>query len=258
MVALREFDLADSMTVTTLMLKTTVTPRAMTSANPCSSPKRRRSGLISDPRAVPQVDGVRELVLVDRASLEAHGEVELERREAAAAGIVRKDGKDVGRRQVVGELDPTRATRGAALPVERIAICVAAHRNRAPADVPAAAGWKLERHGVGREGRHVGRAVDVLADLVEDEPGVQLRSEPTVLLVLGLGACDEHGRDPREDDAHDHHYREHLDEVVTRLSPEAAQSFSHFVLASTSASALRATSSLFLPMPQRCSATRSA
>src|SRR5437899_2372319 len=77
---------------------------------------------------------------------------------------------------------------------------------------------------------------------------------------MGLRASDDNGSDAEEDDAHDHHHREHLDQAVNRLSPEAqaAQSSSHFVLASTSASALRATSSLFLPMPQRRAATWSA
>src|SRR5206468_2414213 len=84
------------------MLSTTVTPSAITNANPRSSPKSCRSLFISDPRAVPQVDGVRELVLADRAALEAHRKVELERGQTAAPGRVRERGKDVRSRQVVG------------------------------------------------------------------------------------------------------------------------------------------------------------
>src|SRR5439155_8020000 len=144
------------------MLSTTVTPSAMTSANPCSSPNSRRRSLISDPCAVPQVDGVCELVLADRASLEAHGKVELEGRKAAAAGRVCKGGKDVRRRQVIGVLDSGRATSRAALPVQRVAIREAADGDGAPTGIPAAAGRKLDRHRVGCEGRDVGRAVDVL------------------------------------------------------------------------------------------------
>src|SRR5439155_14009361 len=49
MVELREFDRADSITVTTIRPNTTVTPSAITSANPCSSEKSRRNRLISDP-----------------------------------------------------------------------------------------------------------------------------------------------------------------------------------------------------------------
>src|SRR6266536_653514 len=222
------------MTVTTLMLNTTVTPSAITRANPCSSPNRRRSSLISDPRAVPQIDGVRELVLADRASLEADGEVDLERCEAPAAGHVRKGRKCVGRREVVGEFQPARAAAGAALPVEGVAIRVAGDRNRAPADVAAAAGWKIDRDGVRRERRDVRRAVDVLAALVESQASVQLRLKTAVLLVLGLRSRDEHARNPAEDDAHDHHHREHLYEVVSGLSPEARpEPLDHFPLAST-------------------------
>src|SRR5206468_12354878 len=105
------------------------------------------------------------------------------------------------------------------------------------------------------ERRDVGRAVDVLPNLVEGDTGVQLRPETIVLLVLGLGACDEHRRDPGEDDAHDRHHGDHLDEAVARLSPDALD---HLLLASTAASALRATSSLFRPTPQRACAIRSA
>src|SRR2546427_11976274 len=105
------------MTVTTVMLNTTVTPSAITSANPRSAPKSCRSLFISDPRAVPEVDGVRELVLVEGAPLEADREVELEGGEAAAAACVRERGKDVGGCQVVGVLDPSRAARRPALPV---------------------------------------------------------------------------------------------------------------------------------------------
>ena len=76
-----------------------------------------------------------------------------------------------------------------------------------------------------------------------------------------LRAGDEDVGDACEDDAHDHHHDEHLDEAVASLSPEAqpaAHPLDHFILASTSASALRATSSLFVPIPQRFCARRSA
>src|SRR5256885_4815467 len=137
------------------MLSTTVTPRAITSANPRSSPKSCRSLFISDPRAVPQVDRVGELVLADRAAFQADRKVELEGRETAAAGRVREGREDVGRRQVVRELDPARAARRAGLPVERVAVREAADGDRAPADVAAAPTGKLQRHGVGGEGRDI-------------------------------------------------------------------------------------------------------
>src|SRR5439155_10919162 len=185
------------------MLSTTVTPSAITNANPRSSPKSCRSLFISDPRAVPQVDGVRELVLTDRAALEAHRKVELERGQTAAPGRVRERGKDVRSRQVVGVLHPARAAGGAELAVEGVAVRRPAHRNGAPTDVPTAAGRKFESHRIRREGRDVRRAMDVPTDLVERETRVQLRGEAAVLLVLSLGAGDERRRDPGEDNAHD-------------------------------------------------------
>src|SRR6059036_3075341 len=118
------------------MLSTTVTPSAITNANPRSSPKSCRSLFISDPRAVPQVDGVCELVEVDRgAAFEADRKVELKGRKTATAGRVCKGGKDIRRREVVRELDAARAARGPELPVERVAVRETADRDRAPADV---------------------------------------------------------------------------------------------------------------------------
>src|SRR2546421_11760713 len=97
--------------------------------------------------------------------------------------------------------------------------------------------------------------MDVFADPLQCEPRAQLRLKAIVLVGLSLRARDEDGRDPCEDDAHDHHDREQLDEAVARLSPEPpAHPRDHFTLASTSASALRATSSLFRPIPHRLSA----
>ena len=54
MVELREFDRADSITVTTIRPNTTVTPSAITSANPCSSWKSRRNRVISGRRLFSQ------------------------------------------------------------------------------------------------------------------------------------------------------------------------------------------------------------
>ena len=104
---LREFEDAASITVITVMLNTTVTISAITSAKPRSSVNRVRSRVMSAPRAVAEVDGVGELVRVERrAALQADGEVDDERREALATGYVRERGEDGACRQVVGDLDP--------------------------------------------------------------------------------------------------------------------------------------------------------
>src|SRR4029453_6347874 len=78
--AVRELDDADSITVMTVIEKTTVTASAITSAKPCSFAITCRSRFISDPRAVPEIDRVGQLVRVDRltapdADLEVHVEV---------------------------------------------------------------------------------------------------------------------------------------------------------------------------------------
>src|SRR4051795_4974633 len=109
MVELRWFDRAASITVTTVMLKTTVTPSAITSAKPrwsCSTRRKRFVSRVmaSDPRAVPEKDGVLELIRTDARPLDAHPEVDLQRGEAEAAGDVREDRKDVSAGQIVGDL----------------------------------------------------------------------------------------------------------------------------------------------------------
>src|SRR4029077_7348904 len=72
---------------------------------------------------------------------------------------------------------------------------------------------------------------------------------------------DEDVGDGREDDAHDHHHREHLHQAVASLSPDAQPApapLDPFTLALPSASVLLATSALFVPIPQRFCARRSA
>src|SRR4029077_8984609 len=102
---LRVFEVAASITVTTVMLKTNVTASAMTSAKPRSCPSICRSRVISDPRAVSQVDGVAEVIRADRrAALQADREVDPQRGETAAAGRVREGRECVRGDQVVGDL----------------------------------------------------------------------------------------------------------------------------------------------------------
>src|SRR6478752_1793751 len=102
---LRVFEVAASITVTTVMLKTNVTARAMTSAKPRSCPNICRSRVMSDPRAVSQVDGVAQVVRVDRcAALQTDREVDLQRGETAAAGRVRERRECVRGGEVVGDL----------------------------------------------------------------------------------------------------------------------------------------------------------
>src|SRR6185312_5496803 len=130
--------------------------------------------------------------------------VDLERSKATAPGRVRKRREDerwgtVRAREVVADLRPCRAAGRADLAVERVPVRVAADQQRAPADVTAASGRNFQRHGIRREGRDVGRAMDVLADLVERQPGRQLGLEATVLVRRRLRAGDEYGRDPGED-----------------------------------------------------------
>src|SRR4051812_24193238 len=135
------------------MLKTKVTARAMTSAKPCSCPSVRRSRVMSDPRAVSQVDGVPEVVCADRraalqadrAAFRADRKVARKGGETAAAGRVRKSRKCVCGDGVVGDLGTGRAAGGSRLPVERVAIRVAGDGDGAPADVAASAGRDLER-----------------------------------------------------------------------------------------------------------------
>jgi hypothetical protein len=82
------FDVADSITVMTVIEKTTVTASATTSAKPASSPRRRLSLLSMrlEPRAVPKEDGVSQLVRVDPdgGSSVADDEIDAERCETGA------------------------------------------------------------------------------------------------------------------------------------------------------------------------------
>src|SRR5918994_4795318 len=132
------------MTVTTVMLNTTVTASAMTSANPPSSPDSRLSRFIvapplSDPRAVPQVDGVGELVRAEAVPSEADGKVDLQRGETSAALLVRKSWEGVLVGEVVGDLHARARTAGRTeLPIEPVPIRVAVHGGGAPADIAAA------------------------------------------------------------------------------------------------------------------------
>src|SRR3954470_7000148 len=83
---LREVHDAASITVTTVMLKTTVTASAITSAKPCSLAMTRRRRFTSGPRAVAQVDGIGQLVRVDGlAALDADLEIHCQVLEAATA-----------------------------------------------------------------------------------------------------------------------------------------------------------------------------
>src|SRR6266496_1908028 len=86
--------------------------------------------------------------------------------------------------------------------------------------------------------------------------------ETLVHVELGLRTGDEDRRQPAQDDAHDRHGCEELHDRVPAL-PSAAPQLpptypDHRDLASTSASALRAASSLLRPMPQAAWAWRSA
>src|SRR5580765_7000720 len=165
------------------MLKTKVTARALTSAKPCSCPSICRSRVMSDPRAVSQVDGVAEVVRADRrAALQADREVDSQRGETAAAGRVRERRECVRGDQVVGNLGAGGAARGAGLPVERVATRVAGDGDGAPGDVAASAACDLERGRAGRVRSHVTRAVDVAANLVQRQTGRELRLEATILL----------------------------------------------------------------------------
>src|ERR1700757_5011721 len=88
-----ELEVAASITVITVMERTTVTPRARTRAKPRSSVSLCRSFPISsslDPCAVPQENRVGELVGADTGSLVADHEVDAEGGETAAATCVRK------------------------------------------------------------------------------------------------------------------------------------------------------------------------
>src|SRR5438876_1743894 len=82
--AAREFPVVDSTTVTTVMLSTTVMPRASTSAKPRSFRAICCSLFIGfvrlDSGAVPEEDRVLKPVRADRRTLDAHGQVDAERR----------------------------------------------------------------------------------------------------------------------------------------------------------------------------------
>src|SRR2546430_2576221 len=187
------------------MLKTTVTPRASTRAKPRWSSitrwKRSLSRLVitSDPGAVPQEDGVGEVVGSDARPSHAHVEIDLKRREAETARNVRERWKDVVARQIVGHHHPGRVARGPRLPVQPVALRVTRDRRGAPADVAAAARRDLQRHSRRRKRGDVAGAVDVAPDLVERQAGGHLRLETALLIRLRLRAGDEDGRDACED-----------------------------------------------------------
>src|SRR5258708_16191410 len=104
------------------MLKTTVTPRASTRAKPrWSSITRRKRSLsrlviASDPRAVPQEDGVGQVVRSDARPSHAHVEIDLKRGEAETARNVRERRKDVAPRHIVTHHPPLPAAHLPALP----------------------------------------------------------------------------------------------------------------------------------------------
>src|SRR5215210_5442109 len=136
MVELRWFDDADSMTVMTVMLKTTVTASAMTRAKPrsCSTSRRRcivRRVLISDPRAVAEVDLVCQLVRPPTVAFDTHGEDHLQRGQAAATGLMRVSGEGVRDGQVIRDLYPRAgAARRTELPVEGVPVGVVSDGRR--------------------------------------------------------------------------------------------------------------------------------
>src|SRR5439155_14183871 len=136
---------------------------------------------------VPEEDRVCELVLVDPAGRArvADDEVELERGEAAAADRMGVRGKGGRAGEIVADLDArARAATRARLPVEAVAVRVAADGRRAPADIPAAAGRQFQRDRVRGERSDVTGAVNVLADLVQRQPCCELGLEAPVLLGL--------------------------------------------------------------------------
>src|SRR2546423_10394318 len=96
---------------------------------------------MSDPRAVAEVDGVGELVRLDRAApSHADRQVDGEGGQTTAAGRVRERREHAGAREVVPELDaPGRTTARAQLAVEAITVRVAGPGPRAPATAAAAA-----------------------------------------------------------------------------------------------------------------------
>ena len=113
------------------------------------------------------------------------------------------------------------------LAVEAVAVRVAGDGDGAPADVAAAAAGIVKviddvgcrRNGVTSLAQWMSRRILSSARRV-----AELRLEAPVLLRLRLRAGDEEVGDAREDDAHDHHDREHLHEAVAALSPEALRS----------------------------------
>src|SRR5207253_6581616 len=132
-----------STTVTTVMLNTTITPSASTSAKPCSALPRRPSRLsiriLLAPRAVPEKDRVLELVRPDvRACVDLHWEVDRDRRQRvdSVGGVGRED---VRRGEVLRELRPCRGVTGIAqFPIEIPAACQTAHGRGAVADISTA------------------------------------------------------------------------------------------------------------------------
>src|SRR6266571_1301312 len=155
----RELAVVDSTTVTTVMLSTTVTPSANTSAKPRSSVASpcslfsvfRRSLFMVfvrlDSGAVPEEDRVLEPVCADRRALDAHGQVDAQRCEAAAADHVCESGERRPRREVLRDANrrTRRAARRPGLAVE-IPPRRAGHCDRAPRDVTARAARDLQRH----------------------------------------------------------------------------------------------------------------
>src|SRR5712692_9235459 len=144
MVALRWLDRAASITVTTVMLSTTVTPSAITSAKPrwsCSTLRKRffsRPVIASDPRAVPKEDGVHQFVGADARSLHTDREVDLKRGKTEAPGDVREGRKDGADRQIVRHLHAGGVAGGPRRPVQPVTVGEARNRRRTPADVAAA------------------------------------------------------------------------------------------------------------------------
>src|SRR3954464_15696282 len=87
------------------------------------------------------------------------------------------------------------------------------------------------------------RAMQIELDLVDREARLLLCLEAAFEIGLGMRAADEHGCQACHDDAEDRHDDEHLHERVAALATH------HFALASTSASARRASSWLLPPIP---------
>src|SRR5207253_9588193 len=156
----------------------------ITSAKPRCSVNRVRSRVMSGSRAVAEVDGVGELVRLDRAApSQADRQVDGERGQTAAAGRVREGREHAGGCEVVPELEAAgRTAPRPELAVEAIAVRVAGDGNGAPADVAAAAAGDLQGDGAGCIRADVRRAVDVAPELVQRETRRLLRLKAVVLL----------------------------------------------------------------------------